>query len=417
MAVLAAAIACFVVLTIPPRRLTLREDPSDPSIAGIIHVHSNRSDGSRGPDDIAAAAARAGLKFVVFTDHGDGTRAPDRPTYRSGVLCIDAVEISTTGGHYIALDMPAAPYPLGGDPRAVVEDVHRLGGFGIVAHPDSPKDQLQWKDLTAPFDAIEAINLDSGWRRSVQALRATDIDVRRRWSAAGRLLAALVDYPFRPPEVIASLTSPRQHEAGFEQSLDRELQRRRIVTTAGADAHAQLALRGDPADATFAIPIPGYEQTFRTLSVHALLDQPFSGDANRDAQAVVRAIRSGHLYSAVDGIATPAAFVFTATNASGTAHEGDQLPVSGPVSVHVRSNAPPAFTTTLWNGATAISENHHDSEFAVLVSLRCLAEGYCREQYGHQSPEPARTTAGRWSGLRAFLELPATDLHLPTFSH
>ena len=40
------------------------------------------------------AAARAGLKFVVFTDHGDATRPPNPPTYRSGVLCLDGVEVS-----------------------------------------------------------------------------------------------------------------------------------------------------------------------------------------------------------------------------------------------------------------------------------------------------------------------------------
>src|SRR6516162_7307713 len=105
----------------------------------MIHVHTNRSDGLSSPDEIAAAAARAGLKFVVFTDHGDATRKPDPPRYLSGVLCLDGVEISTTGGHYIALDMPASPYPLGGEPRDVVDDVKRMGGFGIVAHPDSPR--------------------------------------------------------------------------------------------------------------------------------------------------------------------------------------------------------------------------------------------------------------------------------------
>ncbi len=314
-----------------------------------------------------AAAGRAGLRFVVFTDHGDATRVPDAPTYRSGVLCIDAVEISTTGGHYIALDMPAAPYPLAGDPRDVVDDVHRLGGFGIVAHPDSPKDQLKWKDFTVPFDGIEAVNLDTSWRRWVQQVRGSDFGARDRWSAGTRLLAALVDYPFRPPEIIASLTSPRGRDVGIERTLDAEMLHRRIVTTAGADAHAKLGLRGDPGDAAFAIPIPGYEQTFRTLSVHASVDQPLTGEAVRDSQTVVRAIRSGHLYSAMDGVATPAAFLLTATNASGTAHEGDQLRLGGPVAVRVRSNAPPAFTTTLWNGAAAIGGDHHEPDFTVTV--------------------------------------------------
>ncbi|HEY2906284.1 MAG TPA: hypothetical protein VGJ29_10330, partial [Vicinamibacterales bacterium] len=258
MAGLVAAVAGFVVLTIPPRRLALHDDPSDASIPGIIHVHSTRSDGSSTPDDIAAAAGRAGLRFVVFTDHGDATRVPDSSTYRSGVLCIDAVEISTTGGHYIALDMAAAPYPLAGDPRGVVDDVHRLGGFGIVAHPDSPKEQLQWKDFTVPFDGIEAVNLDTGWRRWVQQARGSDLGARDRWSAGTRLLAALVDYPFRPPEIIASLTSPRGRDLGIERTLDAEMLRRRIVTTAGADAHAKMGLRGDPGDTALSIPIPGY---------------------------------------------------------------------------------------------------------------------------------------------------------------
>jgi len=367
MAVLAAVVAAFVVLTIPPRRLALHEDPSDGSVPGIIHVHSTRSDGSSTPDDIAAAARRAGLRFVVFTDHGDATRAPDAPAYRNGVLCIDAVEISTTGGHYIALDMPAAPYPLAGDPRGVVDDVRRLGGFGIVAHPDSPKDQLQWKDFTVPFDAIEAINLDTGWRRWVQQARGSDLGARDRWSAGMRLLAALLDYPFRPPEVVASLTSPRGRDLGIERTLDAEMLHRRIVTTAGADAHAKLGMRGDPGESTFSIPIPGYEQTFRTLSVHASIDQQLTGEATRDSQIIVRAIRAGHLYSVMDGVATPAAFFLTATNASGTAHGGDQLGPGGPVAVHVRSNAPAAFTTTLWNGETAIGGDHHESDFTVTV--------------------------------------------------
>src|SRR3954469_10463895 len=162
-AAFAAAVAVFVLLTIQPRRLIL-PPPADGTLAGVIHIHTDRSDGLSGPDDIAAAAARAGLNFLVFTDHGDATRRPDPPTYRSGVLCLDGVEITPTGGHYIALDMPASPYPLGGEPRDVVADVRRLGGFGIAAHPDSPKPELRWSDWEAPIDGVEWINPDTSWR-------------------------------------------------------------------------------------------------------------------------------------------------------------------------------------------------------------------------------------------------------------
>jgi hypothetical protein len=131
---------------------------------GVVHVHSTRSDGSGTIAEIAAAAARAGLQFVIVTDHGDGTRPPLPPAYHGHVLVIDGVEISTTHGHYVALGLDRAPYRLAGDAADVVEDVRRLGGFGIAAHPDSPKPGLAWRDWDAPFDGLEWFNLDSEWR-------------------------------------------------------------------------------------------------------------------------------------------------------------------------------------------------------------------------------------------------------------
>src|ERR671913_443690 len=101
------------------------------AIRGAYHVHSTTSDGTGSLDEIAAAAARAGLKFVIITDHGDGTRVPEPPQYRSGVLCIEAVEVNTTGGHLVVLGARPSPYPLAGAPAVVLEDVHRLGGIGI----------------------------------------------------------------------------------------------------------------------------------------------------------------------------------------------------------------------------------------------------------------------------------------------
>ncbi len=364
-AVLGIAVALLVALTVPPKRLTLQTPFSDGSVAGIVHVHSNRSDGQSSPDEIAAAAARAGLRFVVFTDHGDATRAPDPPAYKSGVLCIDAVEISTSGGHYVALDMPAAPYPLAGEPRDVVEDVRRLGGFGIIAHPDSPKAELKWRGWNLPFDGVETTNLDTSWRLWVQQATATDEPGARpaAWYARRRLATALLDYPFRPAEAIASLL--RRSEA--RSLLNYVTAQRRVVSIAGADAHAKLAPRGDPGDSRFSLPLPGYEQTFKTLSVHVTPEHPFIIDAQRDAAMLMRAIRAGHLYTAIDGIATPPAFEFTASNSLGAVHQGDQLSVGGPVTLRVRSNAPPSFTTIVWSGGRVLSTNHHEQEFTVVA--------------------------------------------------
>jgi hypothetical protein len=356
-AALVAAVAVYVGVTIPPRPLPLAR-PADGAIPGIIHVHTNRSDGLSGPDEIAAAAAKAGLKFLVFTDHGDATRRPDPPQYRSGVLCLDGVEISTNGGHYVAIDMPASPYPLAGEARDVVDDVRRLGGFGIAAHPDSPKQQLRWTEWTAPFDGIELLNPDTGWRLWTQDAGGTVAP----WSARLRLLSALVDYPFRPAAVMTDLV--RTSDA--VPHWDALTERRRVVAIAGVDAHAKIAPRSaDPGDSRYALPFPGYESSFRVLSIHVKAERPFSGDAIADGRVLMRAIRSGHLYTAVDGAATPASFEFTATNEHGTVNEGDELGVGGPVTLRVRSNAPPGFTTTIWSGGSVLSTDHHEQDFSV----------------------------------------------------
>ena len=138
------------------------------------------------------------------------------------------------------------------------------------------------------------------------------------------------------------------------------------MTIAGADAHAQIAWRAsDPIAASVSIPIPSYESSFRTMSVRVHPDRPLTGDAAADAPIVMRAIRAGHLYTAVDGAATPPAFEFTATNSLGTVRPGDQLATSGPVTLHVRSNAPDGFTTTIWDGMKAIASDRREQDFTV----------------------------------------------------
>src|SRR3954447_14120826 len=121
--VLVAIVAVLAWLTFPPKHTVLTPSFQDGTVPGAIHIHSTRSDGRGTLDEIARAAAAAGLKFIVVTDHGDGTRAPAPPVCKDGVLCLDAVEISTAGGHYIALGMTKAPYPLAGEARDVIDDV------------------------------------------------------------------------------------------------------------------------------------------------------------------------------------------------------------------------------------------------------------------------------------------------------
>jgi hypothetical protein len=322
----AAAVVVFTGLTLPDRAVHVPAGGirgAHLEIAGAIHVHTDRSDGTGSVDEVAAAAARAGLGFVAFTDHGDGTRPADPPAYRSGVLCLDGVEISTDGGHYLALGMAPSPYPLGGEPRDVVEDVARLNGIGFVAHPDSPKPELMWRDWTAAFDGLEWLNADSEWRNERTA----------------RLVLSLLHYLFRGPEAIGSLVERPERTLG---RWDRLTSHRPVTAIAGADAHARLGLRRgpDPYEDRAFVRMPSYESSFRAFTNRVILETPLTGDAGVDAENVIDALRRGRLYTVIDALATPGGLQFDAATEERTVAIGGALSTGTPVELQARATAP-----------------------------------------------------------------------------
>ncbi len=338
---LAVAIAVTVGVLwylLPPSPVVLTPNPDfDRPIRGAIHIHTRRSDGTGTVDEIAAAARRAGLQFVIFTDHGDGTRGFDTPVYQHGVLCIDALEISTNSGHVVALGLPQTPYPLGGEAADVIEDVRRLGGISIAAHPDSSHPALRWSAWKTSFDGLEWLNADSQWRDE-------------SWHVLGR---TLLTYPFRRAPVLARLLDrPDQ----LLMQWDAMLRERRVVAVAAADAHARLGPGEDPYRRSLSVHVPSYEQVFRTMSV-SIPDRKLGGEASDDAQVVLEAIRGGHVYSSIDALAMPALLSFTGSSGSHTAGMGDRLKPNGAVVLRARTNAPEGATITLLSDGKIVASD------------------------------------------------------------
>lgn len=335
---IAAVLVAIVYLALPPRPRQLPTDAllNAPVVRGAFHVHTRRSDGTGTIEEVAAAAGRARLSFAIITDHGDAARQPDPAVYLDGVLVIDAVEVSTDGGHVVALGMPVAPFPLGGEARDVIEDIARLGGISIAAHPGSAKPGLRWTEWTSPFDGLEWLNGDSEWRDE-------------GWAPLAR---AIFTYPFRRPETLATLLDRPDDVIRRWDSL---LAQRPVVALAAGDAHARLGLRGEPYDSGAALHVPGYEQVFRTFSI-AIPRLALSGDAAADAEAIVTSILEGNVYSSIDAMAAPAFLGFTATSSGIRVGIGGRLPVDQPVDFIVETNAPAEARVRLLKDGSAVAE-------------------------------------------------------------
>ena len=281
-----AAVVFFLLATLPaaPSGVVWTGDPGLPArtIAGAYHIHTLRSDGSGDRAAVAAAASRAGLAFVILTDHGDATRTPDPPAYVDGVLCIDAVEISTSGGHYVALGLRARAVPAG---RGAVRRRRRRRAAGWVRLRSPPG----FGEARAGLDGLD----DADRRRRV---------AERRQRVAGRVAFAARARPARLRGAARTCARLDSRSAGADPgavgradgAASGRRHCRRMMPTEGSAGERK-------ADRELPVPgVPSYEASFRTFSVRAVLSAPPSGDASADARALLDALRSGRVYTAVD---------------------------------------------------------------------------------------------------------------------
>ena len=128
--------------------------------AGIVHVHSLYSDGTGTVPEIARAAERNGLDFVLLTDH-DTLEAAERGEegWHGSVLVLVGEEVSPLReNHYLAFGLQHPIEHRGLSPSQIVARVNDAGGFGFLSHPFSQGSQrfkrggegMPWRDLAAP---------------------------------------------------------------------------------------------------------------------------------------------------------------------------------------------------------------------------------------------------------------------------
>lgn len=288
-----------------PGQSGLEGPPPVHEATGVIHCHSRYSDGSGTLEEITAAAQRAGLDYLLMTDHDTLAPLYERgERWHGRTLVLYGVEISPRHNHYLAYGIRHVPsFHL--PPREFVRMVRDMGGVGFIAHPWDYGSRVlrlaeySWLDWDVDgFTGLEIWNYFSGWAGNITSL----------W----RLVRGLLSW-----RSVSMDPDPRTLAR-----WDQLAALRPTVGIGGVDAHGvRLRLLG-----RVGVTLHPYVRAFRTVRTHLLLDGPWTGDAARDAQQVLMALRRGRAYVANWEQGDPRGFRFVA-RAGGRWYEmGDIIP-------------------------------------------------------------------------------------------
>ncbi len=265
--------------------------------SGVVHVHTNLSDGRGTPAEVVAAARRAGADFIVVTDHNRvDPEEFDRVTQPGNPLVIVGSEVSTEAGHMLAIGIRAPTFKFSGTLREVLDDVRHLGGCAFTAHPTSPRGETRFTREDEPGRwGVEVVNGDTAWREA---------------SPMALALAAWT-YPVNPRFALARTLDTFETERAL---WDRILARRFAPAVGGADAHGRI-----PVTRTSSVPLPSYEALFGLVRTVVHLDEPLPPNRSAARAAVTKALCTGSSVIAIPSLADPKGFSFVARGADGAA--------------------------------------------------------------------------------------------------
>lgn len=292
--------------------------PERHEVSGVIHCHSTYSDGMEPVPTIAEAANRAGLSFLLMTDHD--TLAPLHELGEQWVndtLLLFGVEVTPRHNHYLAYGVSQAISPHL-PPAAYTAAVAEQGGIGFLAHPyeyGSPhlgQNSYSWEDWSVrTFTGMEIWNYFSEW---ISACRDP-------WSTAQSLVwwKRAVRAPY--PETLA-----RWDELGRQ---------RRVVGIGGLDAHGfKVSLLGQK------MTIHPYLRAFRSIRTHLMLPRPFTREVRSDRLLVMEALREGACFFANHEEGDPTGFRFSGWREDAWVEMGQEVTTERPGELFLSARIP-----------------------------------------------------------------------------
>lgn len=126
-----------------------------------LQVHTDASPCSRAaPADVVEAALEAGLDGLAITNHNTLAGYKEvNALAPAGLTVIPGVEVTTTQGHLLALDVQEAPPQA--DPLTVIDHIHDQDGLAVLSHPfDRLREHYstELERIATRVDGVEAQN-------------------------------------------------------------------------------------------------------------------------------------------------------------------------------------------------------------------------------------------------------------------
>lgn len=270
---------------------------------GVLHIHTTKShDGGGEIADVVSAARWADLSFVTITDHNVALDPEFAGKDKNNVLLVGGEEVSTPDGHVVVLGVGKGwREGVPKETRALLAAARKAGGARILAHPfGASKEWTDWD--TKDFDAIEIWNGDAAWRAN---------------NPLELLMSALL-YTVNPDLALARLAKrPEENIAKWDELT---ASGKKVAGVCAADAHSHIPVF------KWSISAPGYLRVFKLARQHVLLDERADGTIPRDQAAIVKAIRDGRSFCALDGVANASGFVTRVEGEGQVAGPGQSVP-------------------------------------------------------------------------------------------
>lgn len=239
---------------------------------GAIHIHTLYSDGTGNIEAITNSAKKAGLDWIIITDHNN---FDVQEGIINGIYVIKGEEISPNyGNHYIALGINKLIQP-SDNCQDNVDAVKLNGGFGFSAHPDESEIRknshrpLKWTDKDIIPDGIEIWNLFSQWADNYNSKN---------------IFTIAYSYLFKQNLI----TKPYQKTLEWWDKLNNKNEKI-VPAIAGSDAH-ELNI------SKYIIPVKvlSYEYSFKTILNQIYLKEELSQNFETAKEQILNAIKNGN---------------------------------------------------------------------------------------------------------------------------